>query len=203
MRIFVDMDNVMVDYYSGLAATRADLSWIERETDPLEYGDECRRTFGGREHDLLEHLYKLPHQFWAYLQVMPGLAKLLDAVVKFDPDWRVLTRGVESEAAWSGKYAWMKRYFPKEQGRLIIMGYVQSHTAWSGKELIAGPGAILIDDSPNNCLKWDAAGGNAFHWKGFRAIDPDLETNLNEQTDRLRRWLRRIDVENKEAAAGR
>jgi len=144
MKIFLDMDGVIVDFMKGAHAFHK-LSY-----DPYPY------PVG--QWDFTDYLLMddeafwgpLGFKFWAQLPWMPDGHEIWRMVMDYDP---VLCTSptLHVECA-SGKMQWIKNNLPQMMRRTIIT---------PSKEMCAHPNALLIDDADHNVDKWRANGGVA------------------------------------------
>lgn len=144
-RIYLDMDGVIVDFVGGaLAAHRKPLcppipgechieKWLK--VTPTDFWHKCRG-----------------HLFWDSLGWLDdGLEMLQQCGPWFDKTW-LLSTPSDDPGCLSGKYSWLTRELSGWKRRLILA---------CDKVSVSPPGALLIDDSDDNCKKWEAAGGEA------------------------------------------
>lgn len=110
----------------------------------------------------------LDYSFWAGLKPWAdGLALLHAAKLLVGPDRiGLLTSACLTPGCADGKRWWVQHHIPEFAGRLIVVypppiGLHDKGIKGGAKELIAGPGKILIDDHDRNVDKFIAAGGRA------------------------------------------
>lgn len=144
MKVFLDLDGVIVDFMGGL----------EREfniTIPVS-----SIYVGWREIVKLTHLSntafwkRIDLDFWKNLEKTVFADQLLALVDQFNPT--ILTKPTIDGA--SGKQAWIKKnmndYF--SAGKYLI---------GPDKAAVAGPDRLLIDDNEDNVSDWLSEGGDA------------------------------------------
>ena len=128
--LYVDMDNVLVDFQSGL--NRMPQAIKE------EYADDGK---GKPHYDDIPHIFSLMDPIPGAIEAMKLLVNYYDIYILSTAPWR-------NPTAWSDKLEWVKKYLdftlpcdshPYFEKRLII-----SHH----KDL--NKGDYLIDDRPNN-----------------------------------------------------
>jgi hypothetical protein len=148
MNVYVDMDGVLVDFHGGLCRAHC----RQQPDGPLPW--EIHQWFNMSIEDTFRPI-NYP-KFWANLEWTVFGQDLLTAVEAAVGVERIslLTKIPEKSngAGAAGKLAWIGRHIPDYLGRLIMV------TDMELKSRLAA-GAILLDDSDDNCDQWDAAGG--------------------------------------------
>lgn len=95
---------------------------------------------------------------FANMRSYPWADELLRLVARTG-EWMIASAPSRTASSASEKVTWMQRYFGPDFRRYVLTVH---------KELLAGPGRLLIDDSPSNCRKFTEAGGEAIlfprHW---------------------------------------
>lgn len=122
--LYLDMDNVLVDFKSGLDKVGED---IKKEYEHDENGKQ--------------HYDDIPGLF-ALMEPMPGA---VDAVEKLKGafDLYILsTAPWNNPSSWSDKLLWVKKYFGDTFKKRLILTH--------HKNLCLQPGAYLIDDRPRH-----------------------------------------------------
>jgi len=170
MKVFLDLDGVLVDFLSGLhKALKA----------PYSY-DDYRYTKG--KWDMFEEIPATFDKcndccctvFWMSLKLMHDANKILDLVRCNFPDESIylLTTPMLNMGSWRGKAEWVEKHLPKFSKRLII--------TTTTKSLLAGPDSLLIDDRDQNVEEFRAAGGktilvprpwNKLHASAWETVD--------------------------------
>jgi len=148
MKVFLDMDGVLVDFRRGIfdafnkpcpyeAASRLWTFWEEWSPKP---------TF-----EMIDTV--CTSKFWRNLRFMHDGLDIFDTVSdKFpDKDIYLLTTPMPNKGSWPGKVEWVQRYFSTFRKRLII--------TQASKSLFAGPDTLLIDDKDENIEEFIAVGG--------------------------------------------
>jgi hypothetical protein len=116
--------------------------------------------------------------WWVSMPAFPGAAEFYDALsrrgqVKF------LTGPMLSADCYGGKAAWIEKFHP-QRGKWLLRDLIICNS--KDKELLAGPGRILIDDRENNIREWKAAGGTGVLHRGdFTATLAALDRALAGQ----------------------
>lgn len=144
MKVFLDMDGVLVDFRRGVceAFDRDDPSdswtfWEDWEgITSSDVNAKC-------DEDFFFHLN------WTY----EGIDIFKAVFEKYTPDNDIylLTVPMPNLGSWTGKAQWVNRYIPVFNERLIV--------TWVPKALFAGPDTLLIDDKDENIAEFVAAGG--------------------------------------------
>lgn len=139
IQIFLDMDGVISDFDRHCTETG------------------LRRTDGSPAYDRMT-----TSEWYSTMCVFDGARAFYDDLCKFG-HVRFLTAPIKYPECFSGKAQWIKSFVP-EQGRMIL-GELMI-VASKDKQLVAGPGRVLIDDSEKNVNEWKAAGGIGILHKG-------------------------------------
>ncbi|MDD9900149.1 MAG: hypothetical protein OXT65_04150 [Alphaproteobacteria bacterium] len=102
-----------------------------------------------------EHYHTLGEDWWASIPAFDGARDFYDSLSARGPV-RFLT-GVKLEpGVYSGKARWIMNFIP-EKGREILRSFMPVSSR--DKQLLAGPGRILVDDRVKNIEEWRKAGG--------------------------------------------
>lgn len=92
----------------------------------------------------------LGHDFWASLPwTVEGKVLLAGVERLFGGRVCVLTSPCSTPGGVEGKVAWIRREMPAYKGRFLV---------GPPKELIAGPGKLLVDDNTEHCQRWRRPG---------------------------------------------
>ncbi len=147
MKVFLDMDGVLVDFRRGIceAFNRNDPStnWEFWENWPNVTFEMVNAT--------------CTQEFWRTLKFTHDAQILLygwvDLMKKFE-DITLLTTPMPNPGSWSGKYLWIRNNMPAKfiKNVIILQG---------SKAQLAGPNTLLIDDKDENIEEFRAAGGRA------------------------------------------
>lgn len=147
MKIFVDMDGVLVDFVGGVSR----MLGIEY---PAKYGEigpwDIGKAFGVDPDDIWPRLQFL---FWSNLDPLPWCIDLLmmcELAVGMG-NVSILTTQCGSEFCSSGKENWVRERLPKR--------FLESIIITKDKHLVAARDRILIDDNEENIDAWNMAGG--------------------------------------------
>lgn len=147
MKIFLDVDGVLADFRQGVcnAFGRPDATatkeWVFWDSWPDV-------TF-----EMVNYI--CAHDFWANLSFTEEGQSIFSAVVsKFGREnIYFLTTPMPNPESYSGKLAWLNKYFPGFEKRTII--------TMTPKSVFAEPDTLLIDDNSNNVSNFYDAGGDA------------------------------------------
>lgn len=139
--VFLDMDGVLADFHKSaiyhLTGNKYLYDEIKHEYDIAKaLNMSTTRFWQGLD----------SYDFWRWISPAPFCGELLYAF----PDAVILSSPARGYSA-SGKLEWCRKF---AKGHRVIL---TNH-----KELIAGPGRILIDDLESNINKWQANGGMGF-----------------------------------------
>lgn len=150
MKVFLDMDGVLVDFING--ACRAHQVHNPYERDPQQSAGvwDIERLVGMSVDEFWPPLGK---DFWANLNWMPDGQAILAAVEqKFGRDnICLLTSPCDTDGCADGKLAWIRRHLPEYRRRYFL---------GPPKEFAASANRILIDDSDHNCERFGDEGGS-------------------------------------------
>lgn len=157
MRIFIDLDGVLVDLVKGVR----EHFQMGPDWTPDKFRFEYEREFHMTE---AEFWWQLDFEFWENLGFTDDALNILEALqpgnlmprTTISPEVRdffrpiILTSPTRDNAG--AKQAWIKKNMPDyfADGRYVIT---------SSKSYLAGPNRILIDDYEQNIEKWEDAGG--------------------------------------------
>jgi len=152
MRIFLDMDDVLVDFVAGALALHG--------TSRRELGDrwelgtwDLSKILGITPEQFWEPIIAQGSTWWAGLQPLCWMDTLLELVVDLQGDWHILSDpGRAGPSAVVGKTSWLKnhRRLKNLEDRLICTPH---------KHLFAKSGAVLIDDREEVVTKFTKEGG--------------------------------------------
>lgn len=153
LRIFVDMDNVLVDFDPGACRVHGvsyDRMMAERR--PGEW--DMTRALGLKSHnEFWKPINEGGSQFWEELQPLPWANELIGMVSCLTSDWHVITAPSLCPTSYNGKVKWLKNFFGSAFDQFCITPH---------KEIFAhGQHTILIDDREKNCDKFREAGGRS------------------------------------------
>lgn len=148
MKIFLDLDGVLVDFVGGICA------WHERP-NPYQQGISAEYA--------IEDIWGMPRthfwepcsdpQFWANLEWTEDGQDILHEVLEFadTSDICLLTSPTLDPEAAKGKMLWIQHHLAMFTRQFLI---------GPPKHFCAHPGAILIDDSDTNIATFVEHGGH-------------------------------------------
>lgn len=186
-RIFLDMDEVLVDFVGGacrrwgvtVEAVRS--NWPVGEWDIVPPLSKVVNAVprGQRpdwsaltEAEFWRHIHDRGPDFWCNLEPHPWLEDLLTAVRAVTPDWYIVSSPSRCPSSHAGKATWLKRYFGPLFDRFLLTPH---------KHLLAGPGAVLIDDREETVERFVAHGGRGILFPAYhnsRHADRDRAAEL-------------------------
>lgn len=157
MKIFVDLDGVIVDF--SLPAMRKCGVAIRDES---EYPNNCGWDLVRAINILRQKQNKLPiddryfwnsldYKFWFTLKMYTASYSFL-RFLEYKGEVYFATSPTLSTSCVAGKYAWVMKYLPDYRKKLFI---------GASKEAFASPDSLLIDDRDRNCERFEEAGGKA------------------------------------------
>jgi len=166
MKIFLDMDGVLTNCH--LSA----LSYYGLHIDEYPLNMRVKDILAGNgiavpaDHDVFWESFT--EDFWDALTKTDICDILLKTSVSIAGQENVFlaTRPTLNPQSYSGKAIWVRENLPEWiWGQVIMTG---------NKEFLASPDALLVDDHPVNCEKFEAAGGTALlvprPWNGNEDI---------------------------------
>lgn len=118
--VYLDMDNVLVDFPSGIA----------------QLDEQTLQEYAGR-YDEVEGIFALMKPMEGALEAVEVLAKKYDLYVLSTSPW-------DNPSAWRDKLEWIQRYFGKDASSSLYKRLILSHH----KNLNAGD--YLVDDRLKN-----------------------------------------------------
>lgn len=127
--VYVDMDNVLVDFQSGLNRVP--------EAIKDEYADDGT---GKPHYDDIPHIFSLMDPMPGAIDAMRKLSKHCDLYILSTAPWL-------NPTAWCDKLEWVQRYFGKGEGSIFYKRLIISHHKDYNR------GDFLIDDREKNGAK--------------------------------------------------
>ena len=124
--VYVDMDNVLVDFQSGLSRVT--------EAITTEYADDGT---GKPHYDDIPNLFSLMDPMPGAIAAMQELSKYFELYILSTAPWR-------NPTAWYDKLEWVQRYFGSDENSIFYKRLIISHH----KNLNRGD--FLIDDRRKN-----------------------------------------------------
>jgi len=157
--LFIDMDNVLVDFSSGL-------NKMSEEVKSL-YTDDGK----GKPHfDDIPGIFSLMSPMPGAVESVHNLSKMYDVYILSTAPWG-------NPSAWSDKLEWVKKNFDSDnEDGVFYKRLILSHH----KELCLQDNAFLIDDRPNNGAdafgeRWLSFGKNG-KFKNWNEVEVFLTT---------------------------
>jgi len=184
-RIFLDLDGVLCDFAS--AAIRAcghEPSAVWARLEPGEPSWNFWTAMGLTPNDFYGVLEAQGERFWQHLEPYPGI---LDLVLGCQDiaDTYFLTAPTLDPNSLSGKVRWLQSRFGRGTGSGMCV--LARH-----KELLAGPGALLIDDREETVTKFRAAHGDAIlvprRWNSLHADEVEGPDQYEPILAAVRSW---------------
>jgi len=144
--IAVDMDGVLVDCLSGLLK----ILGSNKTPDDLSCWSLCEALNMTHE-DFWLLVNAGGSEFWANLEPYPWAFSLWQVANDVsNNNAYILSAPSRDPQSAVGKIEWIKKHLKTKQ---YFLG--------SKKYLLAHPKAVLVDDKPENCERWENAGGKA------------------------------------------
>ena len=157
---FIDLDGVLVDFVGEFLRRHKALGGQEVHESSVDRW-AIHEVLGIHETTMWSRLED--EGFWASLELYPWSRELLFACQSLGGQVAILSSPGHCPSTASGKMRWAAKHLP---GVPLILAH--------RKDLIAGPGRVLIDDSDDNCASWTRAGGRAVlfpqWWNAKRAV---------------------------------
>jgi len=162
MTIYLDMDGVIADFFGGIE----------------ELHDVNHWKSIGDKHTIINSIKFT--DFFYYLNQFPTTAKLVDHVKNVSKgDWGICSTPLEGDYNNSSfwKRRWLEKHNIMPQVEQCIFTDHKHRYAWSPLD---GLPNILIDDKPENIMRWKDAGGIGIR---YQANEDDLEEYLFKEID--------------------
>lgn len=162
--VFLDLDGVLVDLVNPICAFHGKC-YPYHEGSPHRGNYHMDKIF---EMDGKDFWSPLGFDFWYNLPLMEDAHAILFRIFHHVTEKQVtlLTSPISTDGCVEGKAKWIRTYMPKLSRRFLI---------GSGKEAIAAPGKLLIDDYDRNVDAWIEAGGPAIQvprpWNRLHGIN--------------------------------
>jgi hypothetical protein len=148
--VFLDIDGVLSDFDAHAKAHNAIKSDGKFNYDALDF------------------------KWWSTIPVVSGARAFYDALQATEIDVKFLTGPMVSVECFGGKASWLQNQFLPDRGKWALTDLIICHS--KRKDLLAGVGRVLIDDTLANVQAWEAAGGIGIHHKGcFKETTQELK----------------------------
>lgn len=147
MKIFCDMDGVLVDFVGGACKIHNRSCYDQ----PSHFGEwNLEKIWGITTEEFWQPTNN--YDFWFNLEKTPEADEIVELAIDSVgvKNVAILTSPSLDRSCVPAKRAWMERYYPQLAKTMIF--------SW-GKGMIGGPQRILIDDRDRNINDWEAAGG--------------------------------------------
>lgn len=179
MRIFLDLDGVLVDFIRGAAELfKKDYDQLISRWPPGMYDMEV--VLGISKTKFFSTIENVGEDFWATLPPFPYAKSFYEHCEGIAPVC-ILTRPTYAPSCLSGKVRWMRRHFGNID---YIIG--------KRKELCARDTHVLIDDHTVNVSKFQEHGGRAILWP---AINNPRHAESDRAVEIVKEELDRVAVE--------
>lgn len=162
IEVFLDLDGVIADLVKGVASF---YGVPNPYLNPNNLGNyHLDQIFGMTPADFWK---PLDYDFWYSLEFMPDALQIMGNIFRYidEKSTTILTSPISTLGCVEGKAAWIRKNMSR-WGRRFLIG--------SGKEAIAAPNKLLIDDYDKNVDAWVLAGGPAIlvprPWNSLHAI---------------------------------
>jgi 5'(3')-deoxyribonucleotidase len=152
MRVYVDMDGVLVDFVGGVAQY-CNIKICDIPKHEWDFVPWVAKKKGVGESELFD---MFGSKFWSELQPTPECFDLMKYLEKHHVEIRIVSHPWNGASA-KGKNEWLQKHFPKIHGK-------HNYHFMYHKEELARPDRILIDDRPSNIVKWYKEGGKVVQW---------------------------------------
>lgn len=149
MKIFLDMDGVIVDLVSGLLS-----QYNKDHHDSVKPQDI--KAFGIHNYVKIKHAiynyFKLPGMFGKNLEPFENAVQVIKMIVDEYPQTYILTTPHDSsETCERDKKEWVREHLPFFSTKNMIFSH--------HKHLLAKPGDVILEDKPANLKKWKENNG--------------------------------------------
>lgn len=146
MKVFLDMDGVLVDFIAGAAA-------LFKPVNPIVTRWAFYENWGLTAADFWMQIQNAGPAFWEDLPPTEECYDILDLLEKsFGVENICLLSAVLMSTAAAGKVNWIKRFLPR---------YKKQYLLGCAKHFMARPDAVLVDDADHNVEAFAGAGGQS------------------------------------------
>lgn len=147
MKIFVDLDGVLVDFQAWALGTHDRYHLMNDPSFQKQYWLD--QELGMTQDEFWAPITACGPEWWSSMPDTPWAGDLVDAVSAWDADWEMASHPWNADSA-SGKWEWALKRYPDRNLHLSV-----------DKCSLAAPGRLLIDDHEDHVNKWRDAGGEA------------------------------------------
>jgi len=175
--VYVDMDGVLCSFCQGVLRLFGCVPAEQAELRVRGWGGLPDVINEGRpewshvsEDQVMTAVRDAGHQFWAELPICPWAYQLIGTIEQAGVPYTLLTTPAGGESA-MGKFQWLLRHMPHMEKRVVL-----ARDKWH----LAGPGRLLVDDSPRNVGAWGSPpdgrpGGQAMLWPAPHNAERELK----------------------------
>jgi len=170
LKIFLDIDGVLTDFVGS------SIRQLGLKADPIN----CKWDFFVPEMTadvFWANITLIGPRFWSDMPEYEWIEDLISLVVRYDPEFTLLTSPARCPFSWSGKRLWIQKRFGARFDRQIMT---------NDKHFCAAPGRVLIDDNEINCKKFAKWGGQAI-------LFPQSWNPLGNDVDRIEHVADRLE----------
>jgi 5'(3')-deoxyribonucleotidase len=170
VNIFIDMDGVVANFHKAACLTHGKPELMD--SYPLGVDVDAALGFPTRE-AFWQRTYELDPLFWDHVEEFPWFPAFYYIVVglaKGKHNVAFLSKPDHNPHSHMAKAHWL-------QTRIPANPRFEDFVLTRRKELLAHPGAVLIDDDSRELTKWMEHGGHGIvfrqPWNGYRVTDRD------------------------------
>lgn len=161
MICFLDIDEVLVDFVGpALQLHGYDVEAVKQEWPSDVWS--VQQVLGISNTKFWKPINEAGSEFWENLPEKPWIDEMLCLVsMKFSQSYLVSSPSL-CPSSYTGKANWIHKRFGKSFDKFLLTPH---------KELLAGPGRVLIDDNPYNVKRFVECGGHGIHfpmWGNYR-----------------------------------
>lgn len=166
MKIYLDMDGVLADFFSEYAKLAGVASGKYREVPPAKVDPTLDKIVGT--------------DFFARLPKFSTADSLIQVVLSFTGEYHICSSPLRGDHEGSAKYKqiWIENHLNPQPASVILTGRKYKYAKKNGAP------NILIDDRRSNIAEWQAAGGFGIKYQAD-------EDSLHMVEESLQRIFRR------------
>ena len=150
--IFVDLDDVLADFVGGYCRlTGYDLEVLKARWPKglWHLGDAISHAFDLNPVMTLDQFWRPltgNEEFWVNLEPHPWCVNAMTLLGEYTEELHVLSATSHCDSSYTGKVRWLKKHFGPTFDRFMLTPH---------KHVLARPGALLVDDRPENCERFE------------------------------------------------
>lgn len=183
MLIFSDVDGVAADFIKGALCVHGHLKYRVTQFDWFT------KDWGLTPEEFWKPIKRKGKRFYRdFVPAFWWLSEYLDLLKQYSHDIVLATDNPNDADLMAGKIEWIEQHMPGYDIVLTVRGPRNN-----GKELLAAPGRVLIDDADHNVAKWRATGGDAIL---FPQLWNENRLHIAHQLDYVRHELDKIVLSN-------